>query len=170
LVAADDQSRWRYAIDLVRPGRRPPSAVIDDVVEALGLEELLDQRTTALSQGNARLVGIARAVVAEPAVLLLDEPAAGLDSHETEEFGSVVRMLADRMGMGVVLIEHDVPLVISVCDRIVVLDFGHQIAEGTPAEIGRDEQVISAYLGAATEPEGSTPTPEGIVSSVGFSR
>jgi ABC-type branched-subunit amino acid transport system ATPase component/ABC-type branched-subunit amino acid transport system permease subunit len=170
LVAADDQSRWRYAKDLVRPGRRPTSAVIDDVAEALGLEELLDERTTALSQGNARLVGIARAVVAEPAVLLLDEPAAGLDSHETEEFGSVVRMLADRMGMGVVLIEHDVPLVISVCDRIVVLDFGHQIAEGTPAEIGQDEQVISAYLGVATEPEGSTLTPEGMASSVGVHR
>jgi sulfate-transporting ATPase len=168
LVAADDQSRWRYAKDLVRPGRRPTSAVIDDVVEALGLGELLDQRTTALSQGNARLVGIARAVVAEPAILLLDEPAAGLDSHETEEFGSVIRMLADRMGMGVVLIEHDVPLVISVCDRIVVLDFGHQIAEGTPAEIGQDEQVISAYLGAATEPEESTTMSQGIASAVGL--
>jgi ABC-type branched-subunit amino acid transport system ATPase component/ABC-type branched-subunit amino acid transport system permease subunit len=151
LVAADNQARSRYFSDLVHPGRLPRSTVVDDVVETLGLAEVMDKRTTTLSQGDARLVGIARAVAAEPGFLLLDEPAAGLDTHETQEFGRVIRMLAQRMGMGVVLIEHDVPLVTAICDRIVVLDFGHQIAMGTPEDIGRDQQVIDAYLGAEVE-------------------
>ena len=160
LVAADDQSRWRYLLDLIHPGRLPRSQIVDEVVDILQLGDILDQQPSALPQGRARLVGIARAMAAEPAVLLLDEPAAGLDTHETQEFAAVIRMLADRMGMGVVVIEHDVPLVTSTCDRIVVLDFGHQIAVGTPAEIVGNTDVIGAYLGA--EPAASTATDAGM--------
>jgi ABC-type branched-subunit amino acid transport system ATPase component/ABC-type branched-subunit amino acid transport system permease subunit len=148
LVAADNQSRLRYLIDLFHPGRYPHSNVLDQVVEALGLGGDLDKLPSELPQGRARLVGLARAMVAEPVILLLDEPAAGLDTHETREFSAVIRMLAEQLGMGVVVVEHDVPLVTSTCDRIVVLDFGNQIAIGTPEEITRNQAVIGAYLGA----------------------
>jgi sulfate-transporting ATPase len=80
-------------------------------------------------------------------VLLLDEPAAGLDDRETAELGDLVRRLAESYGMAVLLIEHDVDLVLRVCDRIVVVDFGRKIAEGTPTEIRNDPAVIAAYLG-----------------------
>jgi sulfate-transporting ATPase len=85
-----------------------------------------------------------------PSVLLLDEPAAGLDERETGELGELVRRFAHHSGMAVLLIEHDVELVLGVCDRIVVMDFGRKIAEGTPTEIRNDPAVIAAYLGEET--------------------
>jgi sulfate-transporting ATPase len=84
-------------------------------------------------------------------VLLLDEPAAGLDERETTELGELVRRLASEWNLAVLLVEHDVALVMSVCDRIVALDFGRVIAEGTPAEISKHEAVIAAYLGQPTD-------------------
>ena len=116
---------------------------------------MLDQRPSTLPHGVARLVGIARALVTEPAVLLLDEPAAGLDDHEGAELGAAIRSVARSRGIGVLFVEHDVPLLLQTCDRIVVLDFGQQIAEGTPAEIAGNAAVIDAYLGSsavATDP------------------
>jgi ABC-type branched-subunit amino acid transport system ATPase component/ABC-type branched-subunit amino acid transport system permease subunit len=165
LVAADNQSKRRYFTDLYHPGRTPRSDVVDRVVAALDLEGELDALPSELPQGRARLVGLARAMVAEPIILLLDEPAAGLDTHEAEELGTVIRMLAERLGMGVVVIEHDVPLVTSVCDRIVCLDFGHQIAVGTPAEILQNEEVIESYLGASPVGESSEQRRAGVVST-----
>jgi sulfate-transporting ATPase len=147
LVAADDQSRRRYLTDLFRPGRPAPTALVHEIVEELQLGDVLEERPSSLSHGVARLVGIARALVTEPVVLLLDEPAAGLDTNESTELGRMIRALAQRRGIGVLVVEHDVPLILQTCDRIVALDFGHTIAEGTPDAISHDARVIEAYLG-----------------------
>jgi ABC-type branched-subunit amino acid transport system ATPase component/ABC-type branched-subunit amino acid transport system permease subunit len=149
LVAADDQSRWQYLVGLVRPGRPVPTALMDDLVVEFALGDVLDQRPSALPHGVSRLVGIARALVSEPAVLLLDEPAAGLDAREAGELGAAIRAMAQRHGIGILVIEHDVPLLLQTCDRMVVLDFGRKIAEGPPGDIAGDTGVIEAYLGSA---------------------
>jgi ABC-type branched-subunit amino acid transport system ATPase component len=147
LVAADRNQGRNYFIDLVRPGRPRPSEVMEQMIEQFGLQEYLERRPSALSQGLTRLVGIARAVVAEPRLLLLDEPAAGLDQAESAELAEVIRSIANRYGIGILVVEHDVPLLMNLCDRLVVLDFGKLIASGTPDEIQRNPLVIEAYLG-----------------------
>src|SRR5262249_15401805 len=134
LVAADRQSPLNYLVDLVRPGVQPPGSLMAEVVSDFGLEPFLDQRPSSLPQGVARLVGIARAVLTEPALLLLDEPAAGLDGPESAELGAVIRRISGRLGIGILVIEHDVALLMGICDRIAVLDFGVKIAEGSPDE------------------------------------
>jgi sulfate-transporting ATPase len=135
---------------------------MQDVVDEFELGDVLDVRPSSLPHGVARLVGIARALVTEPAVLLLDEPAAGLDSNESAELGRAIRAMAQRHGIGVLVIEHDVPLILQTCDRVVALDFGRKIAEGTPDEISRDANVIEAYLGtdevATLQPTTATGT------------
>jgi sulfate-transporting ATPase len=112
------------------------------------LERDLDALPDSLPHGRRRLVAIARAVAASPSVLLLDEPAAGLAAIETEELGRLVRWLAHDVGLAVLMIEHDVGLVLSVCDRVAVLDFGAVIALGSPSAIAEEPAVIAAYLGA----------------------
>jgi ABC-type branched-subunit amino acid transport system ATPase component/ABC-type branched-subunit amino acid transport system permease subunit len=158
LVAADDQSRWPYLTGLVRPGRAVPTALMDDLVAEFGLGDVLDQRPSTLPHGVARLVGIARALVSEPAVLLLDEPAAGLDARDAAELGVAIRAMAERHGIGILVIEHDVPLLLQTCDRMVVLDFGRKIAEGPPGDIASDTGVIEAYLGSADPDDAADPS------------
>jgi sulfate-transporting ATPase len=152
LAAADPRDRLSYLTDLVRPGRPPLPAPVVAAIDELALAPVLDQRAEDLSYGQRRLVAIARAVASSPSVLLLDEPAAGLDETESAELGRLVRRLADEWGMGVLLIEHDVALVLDTADRVVVLDFGHKIAEGLSAEIRSDPAVRKAYLGEEAEP------------------
>jgi ABC-type branched-subunit amino acid transport system ATPase component/ABC-type branched-subunit amino acid transport system permease subunit len=152
MVAADRHTPARYLLDLVRPGRQRTSEAMEAVIAEFKLESYLDVRPSELSQGLARLVGIARAMVTEPSVLLLDEPAAGLSQQEGAELGAAVRRVAKTQGIPVIIIEHDVALMVDICDRMTVLDFGRKISEGTPAEVMADSDVIHAYLGDKIEP------------------
>jgi sulfate-transporting ATPase len=151
--AGSDQraSRLSWVTDLIWPGRHelPPTAVA--AVREFELEQYLDDTPDELPYGRRRLVGIARTVASGPSVVMLDEHAAGLDENETAELARLIRRLADERNMGVLLIEHDVGLVMSTCDRVVVIDFGRVIATGTPAEIQGDQAVRDAYLGQADE-------------------
>jgi len=131
-----------------RDAARPPH---DPVLDELGLTDDATRRPDALSLGRQKLVGVARALAGGSQVLLLDEPAAGLDTHESLAFGEEVRQMADR-GLAILLIDHDMNLVLGTCDLIYVLDFGRVIAVGTPEEVRRDPAVVAAYLGAEVAP------------------
>ncbi|WP_405552643.1 branched-chain amino acid ABC transporter permease/ATP-binding protein [Streptomyces canus] len=152
-AACDRPGRWAYLTDLIRPGSRPLPAHVLVAVREFGLQDSLDRPVDDLSYGERRLLAIARAVAASPSVLLLDEPAAGLSDDETRELAHLVRRLAEDWGMGVLLVEHDVDMVMSVCDQVVVLDFGRRICAGTPEEVRRDPAVRAAYLGDLTPDE-----------------
>jgi len=126
--------------------RNDRSDRIDEVLEQLDLTSVADRLPQELSQGQRKMVGIARALVAQSRIVLLDEPAAGLDRNETRWLGERLRDMVDG-GASLMLVDHDMGLVLSVCDRIHVLEFGRLIATGTPSEIRSDQRVIEAYLG-----------------------
>ncbi|MFF0011203.1 ATP-binding cassette domain-containing protein [Streptomyces sp. NPDC005374] len=151
-AACDRPGRWAWLTDLIRPGSRPLPAHVLVAIREFGLQDSLDRPVGDLSYGERRLLAIARAVAASPSVLLLDEPASGLSDDETRELAHLVRRLAEDWGMGVLLVEHDVDMVMSVCDQVVVLDFGRRICAGTPEEVRGDPAVRAAYLGDL-EPE-----------------
>jgi len=116
------------------------------VMDRVGLWPVADERADALPTGLARLVELGRALTGGPRVLLLDEPSSGLSEDESDELGDLLRDLAGD-GLAILLVEHDVDLVMAVCDRIHVLDFGHVLAVGTPAEVRSSDAVQQAYLG-----------------------
>ncbi len=155
-VAAPSSGLRDLLADLVRPRRDVRSGGRDldrRILESLELAGVADVVVADLPHGTQKLVGVARALATDPTVLLLDEPAAGLDADEGREFGGRLRGLAAE-GLSIVLVDHDVELVMSICDRVVVLDFGSVIASGTPELIRADRRVQEAYLGApAPAPE-----------------
>lgn len=120
----------------------------DDLIAFLGLEDIADEQASNLPQGHLRALGIAIGLATDPQVLLLDEPFAGMNHDETMRTVELVRNVRDERGVTVLLVEHDMPAVMSISDRIVVLNFGEKIAEGTPDEIQKNERVIEAYLGS----------------------
>lgn len=160
LQIASDARGWRgYAGHLSRRGRDGGlTAGAIEAVRTLELEPYLDVPARDLPYGRRRLLALARAVATQPAILLLDEPASGLSGTESLELAGVVRRLADVSGIGILLVEHNMRFVMGISDRVVVLNFGNQIAAGSPEEVRRDGGVIHAYLGSmgsaavATEP------------------
>jgi branched-chain amino acid transport system ATP-binding protein len=147
-VGGDIRNRWSRR----RAGRRADAG--DDaerIIELTGLGAIADREVSEIPTGRARVVEVARALMTRPSVLLLDEPAAGQTEGETEEFGRLLRRLAAD-GLAVCLVEHDMTLVMDVCEIIHVLDYGRTIAAGPPERVRNDPAVIEAYLG----------TPEGV--------
>ena len=112
----------------------------------MGLAEHAASQAASLPYGSQRLLEIARALAAGPRLLLLDEPAAGLNRRETEALGALVRRIVER-GVTVVMVEHDMDLVMSVSDRVLVLNYGEVLASGTPSEVQKNPAVVAAYLG-----------------------
>jgi branched-chain amino acid transport system ATP-binding protein len=141
-VAGDVRRLWASDV--------PPSAeVADEILDRVGLRAVADERVDGLPTGLARLVEVGRALAGGPRVLLLDEPSSGLSEEETDTFADLLDELSSE-GLAILLVEHDVELVMRVCARIHVLDFGRVIAAGGPAEIQADELVQSAYLGTVS--------------------
>ena len=147
-VAAERPSVLALAAELVgrrsRPAESPARALA-----LLDLAPLEEAMPAELTQGQRKLVGVARAFAMEPRLLCLDEPAAGLDTRESDDLGQRLRQIADA-GTTTLLIDHDMGLVLTICDHIVVLEFGKVIAAGPPDEVRRNEQVVRAYLGGAS--------------------
>jgi branched-chain amino acid transport system ATP-binding protein len=146
-VATDHQSIWAAASEVLWKAR-PNGAAAREALALVGLDAAAGKLPAQLSQGERKLAGVARALAAQPRVVCLDEPAAGLDSAESEQLGRRLRQVVDA-GTGMLLVDHDMSLVLSVCDRIVVLEFGKVIATGSPDEVRRDRRVVEAYLGSA---------------------
>ena len=165
LVAAERPRWWSLVGGLAAPIRGAgDEEAAGWALDLVGLDALADRFPSELSHGQRKLVGVARAVAARPRLVLLDEPAAGLDTHESRALGVQLRSLSEA-GITVMLIDHDMGLVMGTCDVVHVLDFGALVATGSPAEVRADPRVVAAYLGeraaerysAETDP---TPSPE----------
>ncbi len=159
-VAQDRSPAWRIAFS-----DHADRQAIEDALALFQLGWAAKASPADLPQGYRKLAGVARALAAKPRLLLLDEPAAGLDTTESQALGAHLRAIADR-GQSTLLIDHDMGLVLSICDRVVVLEFGELIADGAPEVVRRDPRVVAAYLGgaevelAATAPRIEAPRPE----------
>jgi branched-chain amino acid transport system ATP-binding protein len=153
LAAAEIRRRWSR-------DRSDASANADGVLNLVGLTHLAGRPADTLPTGQARLLELARALATRPRLLLLDEPSSGLDDTESEELGDLLCQLAEA-GMGVLLVEHDMGLVMRICSSINVLDFGTVLMVGSPADVRADERVRAAYLGTVDDPEEPAAAPVG---------
>ncbi|MDP9183688.1 MAG: ABC transporter ATP-binding protein [Actinomycetota bacterium] len=140
LAAAEFRRSWSG-------DKTSPHEIVDALLDRVGLRHVQHERVDALPTGLARLVELGRALATRPKLLLLDEPASGLDMSESEALGDLLLELAEE-GMAVLMVEHDVEMVMKVCSQIFVLDFGRIICVGTPREVQADPHVQAAYLGA----------------------
>jgi branched-chain amino acid transport system ATP-binding protein len=140
----------------VREDRRH-RARVSEIAEFLGIGRLLRLPAGELSYGDQKRVEMARALSVEPAILLLDEPVAGMDADETGEVATAIRDIREGLGISILLVEHDMGLVMGIADRVTVLDFGRRIADGTPSEVRGDREVIRAYLGSGSDGAGQAP-------------
>ena len=136
---------------LNRKEEREQREHVAELLNTVGLYDVKDELATSLPYGKQRRLEIARALAAEPSLLLLDEPAAGMNPQETDELTAFIGQIRDEFKLTIFLIEHHMNLVMDISDRIYVLDFGKLIAEGTPAEIQNNQRVIDAYLGVADD-------------------
>jgi ABC-type branched-subunit amino acid transport system ATPase component/branched-subunit amino acid ABC-type transport system permease component len=164
-VGCDEGRRWSFLTAPFWAERPTLSEAAEVAVARFDLGPVLDQPVESLSFGERRLVAIARAVASAPSVILLDEPASGLGDHESAELAELVRSLADDWGMAVLLVEHNIDVVLSVCDEVTVLREGRFLRHGTPDEIAGDPVVIDAYLGGRPDDEPSVATPAAVVHS-----
>ncbi|HSY16170.1 MAG TPA: branched-chain amino acid ABC transporter permease/ATP-binding protein [Jatrophihabitantaceae bacterium] len=150
-VATDDR-RWAHWFrDLLWPRRQELSPMALAVVHEFGLDDALDKRVTELPYAQRRIVAIARAIVGLPSVVLLDEPAAGLDAASREELVALIRRVSSEWGMAVLLVEHDVEMVMMTCDRVMALHFGRELTTGSPELVRRHASVVAAYLGVSED-------------------
>jgi len=147
-TACEKRDRLSYLGDLVAPRRTQVPQIVWRALAECRLGDKLGRFPEELSYGQRRLVAIVRAVATGAGIILLDEPAAGLSQVEIGELSALITWLARECGAGVLLVEHDVAMVMALCDRINVLQAGHLIAAGEPADIRQNEGVVTAYLGA----------------------
>jgi branched-chain amino acid transport system ATP-binding protein len=143
-VAGEIRNRWKS----IGGGRMDATAEADRIIDLVGLRDVADREVGEIPTGKARVVELARALMIQPNLLLLDEPASGQTEDETEAFGELLRKLAAEDGLGICLVEHDMDLVMNVCETIHVLEFGRIISSGSAEHVRTDPVVIDAYLGA----------------------
>jgi ABC-type branched-subunit amino acid transport system ATPase component/ABC-type branched-subunit amino acid transport system permease subunit len=156
LAGSDPRDMLAYLSNLVWPGKRTLTPAAIAAVRQFSLADDLERMAIELPFGRRRLVGIARAIATGASVILLDEPGAGLDDIERNELAGVIRHMTDVWKMSVLLVEHDMSLVMKTCDRILVLDGGCLLSEGTPDVIRNDDRVVAVYLGDDTGDYGET--------------
>jgi branched-chain amino acid transport system ATP-binding protein len=143
--------RYHNPIEWLLHFRRSHATNRDEIAHFIGLEGMLDVKAGGLAYGLQKVLGVGMAMLVSPTILLMDEPAAGLNPSEKQAMGNLIRRLRQERGISILLVEHDMPLVMGVCDRILVINQGKPIALGTPTSVKADAAVIDAYLGEEYE-------------------